>query len=116
MTFSPQRVKFEFLSYFKEFGGPPDAWRVGCGSDAETALFAGNAVDREADIWLWKPTLSANAATLVCDFIRRQLRVPLAEGSSPGRIVYLYRKSRRDIAPPPGAASGSGQAASGSFS
>ena len=39
MVFSPQQIKFEFLSYIKEFGGRPEEWRVGCAVDAQKAMF-----------------------------------------------------------------------------
>lgn len=93
MVFSPQQVKFEFLSYIKEFRGERSEWRVGTGADAEAALFEGNAVDRKADIWLWKPTLSAAAAAIVLRYMNGQLHIPMSENSTPGPIVYLFKRT-----------------------
>jgi hypothetical protein len=92
MVFSPQQVKFEFLSYIKEFGGSPEEWRIGCGADAETALFDENLVDRERDIWLWKPMLSPAAATIVLRYMSERFRVQIAENSTSGPILYIYKK------------------------
>lgn len=107
MTFSPQQVKFEFLSYIKEFGGRPAEWHVGCADDAAQALFAQHAVDAESDIWLWKPTLSAAAARIVFRYLTEQLHVPAAD-DRPGRCVFLFKRGlvEKDVPMParPGAA------------
>lgn len=97
MVFSPQQIKFEFLSYMKEFGGAPGDWRVGCAPDAPKALFEGNAIDREADIWLWKPSLSAAAAGIVFRYMTNQLRVPAANNSAAGSNIFLFKKSPRHV-------------------
>ena len=94
MVFSPQQVKFEFLSYIKEFGVEPEHWRVGSGSDAEDALFRQNKVDRDKDIWLWKPLLSPAAAAIVLKYMTHNLRIPLADNSENGRFIFLFRLSR----------------------
>lgn len=91
MVFSPQQVKFEFLSYIKEFGGRPADWCVGCADDPAHALFAHNAVDAERDIWLWKPTLSPAAARIVFRYLTEQLHVPAAEEQA-GRCIFLFRR------------------------
>ena len=91
MVFSPQQVKFEFLSYIKEFGGRPGDWCVGCADDPAHALFARHAVDAESDIWLWKPTLSAAAARIVFRYLTEQLRVPAADDRT-GRCIFLFKR------------------------
>lgn len=93
MVFSPQQVKFEFLSYIKEFGVDPQAWRIGSATDAEAALFTDNGVDRDRDIWLWKPLLTPNAAAIVLRYMTEQLRIPLAESSGKGPAVFLFRRA-----------------------
>lgn len=94
MVFSPQQVKFEFLSYIKEFGTEPSGWRIGSGVNAETALFEENGVDRERDIWLWKPLLSPAAAAIVLRYMTEQLKIPLADTSAKGPMLYLFRRNQ----------------------
>ncbi|MDQ0390906.1 hypothetical protein [Labrys monachus] len=93
MVFSPQQVKFEFLSYIKEFGGRPAEWCVGCAEDPAQALFARHAVDADTDIWLWKPTLSAAAARIVFRYLTEQLHVPAADDDGTGRCIFLFKRS-----------------------
>lgn len=93
MVFSPQQIKFEFLSYIKEFGGRPEEWHVGCASDAKDALFEQEGVDREQDIWLWKPALSAAAARIVYRYLTEQLHVQRAgANSASGASIFLYKR------------------------
>lgn len=93
MVFSPQQIKFEFLSYIKEFGGRPEDWRVGCAGDAQKAMFEQEGVDRERDIWLWKPALSPAAARIVFRYLTEQLRVPCAESSAHGASIFLFKRT-----------------------
>lgn len=97
MVFSPQQVKFEFLSYIKEFGGNPTEWRVGCAEDATAALFDENAVDQDRDIWLWKPTLSAAAARIVFRYLTEQLHVPSASSTTNGSNIFLFKRGELPI-------------------
>lgn len=92
MVFSPQQVKFELLSYIKEFGTDPENWRIGSAMNAEVALFEDNAIDRDKDIWLWKPLLSPSAAAIVLRYMTEQLHIPLSDRSSSGSNVYLFKK------------------------
>ena len=98
MVFSPQQVKFEFLSYIKEFGGKPAEWRVGCADDAAQALFARHAVNADSDIWLWKPTLSPAAARIVFRYLTEQLQVPAADDGA-GRCLFLFKRAGEPDAP-----------------
>lgn len=91
MVFSPQQVKFEFLSYIKEFGGRPAEWCVGCADDPAEALFARHAVDAQNDIWLWKPTLSAAAARIVFRYLTEQLHLPASDERN-GRCIFLFKR------------------------
>ena len=90
--FSPQQIKFEFLSYIKEFGGLPEEWRVGCAADAQAALFDREGVDRERDIWLWKPALSPAAARIVFRYLTEQLHVPSADSADVGATIFLFKR------------------------
>ncbi|WP_423415674.1 hypothetical protein RLW55_04140 [Hyphomicrobium sp. B1] len=92
MVFSPQQIKFEFLSYIKEFGGRPDEWQVGCAADAQLAMFERERVDRERDIWLWKPALSPAAARIVFRYLTEQLNVRICEGETQGANIFLFKK------------------------
>lgn len=94
MVFSVQQIKFEFLMYIKEFGGRAADWRVGLAADAPAALFGAQKVDPDADVWLWKPALSAAAARTVFRYMTEQFHVPAAEGATDGACVFLFR--RRD--------------------
>ncbi|MGA0533856.1 hypothetical protein [Hansschlegelia sp. KR7-227] len=92
MVFSAQQIKFEFLSYIKEFGGKAEEWRVGCSADAPKALFQDNAIDPERDIWLWKPALSPAAAHIVYRYMTEQFRVPPASRDGVGSSIFLFKK------------------------
>ncbi|MFC3609697.1 hypothetical protein [Stutzerimonas tarimensis] len=93
MAYSVQQIKFEFLSYIKELEAARPQWFVGVCGDAEQALFASRAVDRDQDIWLWKPTLSARAAESVHVFFQERFGLATAPCSQPGpdaSCVFLY--------------------------
>ncbi|WP_313054659.1 hypothetical protein [Pseudomonas lopnurensis] len=95
MVYSVQQIKFEFLSYIREFNSSGDGWFVGVCGDAEQALFDSRSVDRDKDIWLWKPALSAKAAGTVLDYFTQRFNVALATCHEPGtqaNCVFLYRK------------------------
>ena len=94
MALSPQQVKFEFLTYIKEFDVDAETWRVGSTDDAELALFVENDVDKQNDIWLWKPLLTSAEARIVLRYMTQQFGVPLADQSKEGPIVYLFRRSK----------------------
>ncbi|ROO24192.1 hypothetical protein SAOR_15385 [Salinisphaera orenii MK-B5] len=94
MAFSVQQIKFEFLSYMKEFEGNDGAWFVGVCADPEAALFASQMVDRQRDIWLWKPALTPRAALAVRDYFQQKFEIPDARCSAPSAAaccVFLYR-------------------------
>jgi hypothetical protein len=94
MVFSPQQIKFEFLSYLKEFGARPEEWRIGVADDAERALFADNEVDRAHDIWLWKPALSAAAARIVLSYFAERHGIAPAryQAGAAARHVFLFKR------------------------
>lgn len=92
MVYSVQQIKFEFLSYIKEFGGRAEEWRVGVAEDGRRALFELNGVDEERDVWLWKPALSANAARMVRDFFAGRMNLAPAADDAAGACVFIYRK------------------------
>lgn len=95
MVFSPQQIKFELLSYIKEFGGRPEQWRVGCAVDAQAALFEREGVDRELDIWVWKPALTPNGAHIVFRYLTEQFHVPAADSATRGASIFLFKREPR---------------------
>jgi hypothetical protein len=92
MIYSVQQIKFEFLSYIKEFGGRAEEWRVGFAADARYGLFELNGVDETRDIWLWKPALTPAAARTVYDYFTGRFRVPPAAFADEGTCVFLFKK------------------------
>lgn len=101
--FSPQQIKFEFLSYIKEFGGQPNEWRCGCAADAATVLELERTVDTGRDPWIWKPALSPAAARLVHSYFVNNLKAQDHETAATGSQVFLFRprvaEAARDAAP-----------------
>lgn len=91
MVFSAQQIKFEFLSYIKEFGGRPAEWHVGCAPDAQKAMFDAAGVDPDGDIWLWKPALSPAAARIVYRYLTEQLGVKPTPDATAGSNIFLYK-------------------------
>ena len=93
-TFSVQQIKFEFLCYLKEFGTEIDLWCIGTCEHPDAALFEAEVVDREVDIWLWKPALSAKAAAKVRDYFIERFHLkmsPASSSSDHSKFVFLYR-------------------------
>ncbi|WP_110947575.1 hypothetical protein [Pseudomonas bohemica] len=96
-VYSVQQIKFEFLSYIKEFGGA-EGWLIGVCDDPEQTLFDSGMVDAQADIWLWKPALNAGAAGKVLDYFQQRFQIPGASappGMEEANCVFLYRKGER---------------------
>jgi hypothetical protein len=93
-TFSVQQIKFEFLCYLKEFGADVDRWFIGTCEDPNLALFQAEVVDREVDIWLWKPALTAKAAANVRDYFIEKFHLKISNASvssDHSKFVFLYR-------------------------
>lgn len=68
-TYSVQQIKFEFLSYIKEFGGNGSEWTIGLLNEDEHQQLALSDSPKNADlIWICKPALSPNAARIVSDY------------------------------------------------
>ena len=91
MTFSVQQIKFELISYVKEFGGNFSQWSVGTAEDAPRALFEHHMVDPVEDIWLWKPAMTSAAATLVAGWMTERQKA-IAVGDGGGTCVYMFKK------------------------
>lgn len=98
MTFSVQQIKFDCFSYIKEFGARMEDWTIGMAEDPEQAMFDTLGIDRDRDIWLWKPAMTPVAARTVVDFMVGRYRLDPAPGFGPGRAgrcVFMYRRSAR---------------------
>jgi len=80
-SYSVQQIKFEFLSYIKEFGGNGSEWTIGLLNEAEQAKIASSDGSETADlIWICKPALSANAARLVAEYFVTRFGTQKADG------------------------------------
>ena len=90
-AYSVQQIKFEFISYVKEFGADFSDWSVGVCDDAPAALFGEHGLDETRDIWLWKPAVSAVAAAMVRDWICGRQGAAALPGE--GRHVFLFRRA-----------------------
>ncbi|OHV18212.1 hypothetical protein BK022_00910 [Methylorubrum extorquens] len=96
-AYSVQQIKFEFISYVKEFGADFSAWSVGVTEDAPAALFGEHGIDEARDIWLWKPAASPAAAAMVREWMcARQGSAGLA---GEGRQVFLFRRGGEGASP-----------------
>ena len=92
MTYSVQQIKFEFISYVKEFGADFHEWSVGIADDARQALFETNGVDEAGDIWLWKPALTPAAANMIRSWLVERHGVTDASANAPGREIFLFKR------------------------
>lgn len=91
--YSVQQIKFEFLSYMKEFGANGADWFIGC-STGPTVCGESAAIVPEAMIWISKPALSARAARMVHEHMVSRHRVQIAPGAGAveaGNWIYMYR-------------------------
>jgi hypothetical protein len=91
-AYSVQQIKFECLSYIKEFGSRGADWIGGTCADPRQTLFALHAVDEERDIWCWKPALSPAAARTVAAFLQQRIGVRKPEPQEEGACVFLFKK------------------------
>ncbi len=95
--YSVKQIKFEFLSYIKEFGGKGDDWIIGRANCLEDVMSGHEwAGLRQEAIWICKPALSGRAAQIVIDHMVTRHQVgTLAAGATmtDGNWIYLYRHS-----------------------
>ena len=93
MAYSVQQIKFELISYVKEFGGDFSEWCVGRAVDAPEVLFVVNEVDPVQDVWIWKPALTSAAAELVVRWMTDRQNAKPAAGEPEGHCVFIYKKT-----------------------
>ncbi len=90
---SVQQIKFECLTYIKEFGAKGGEWIGGTCADPRHTLFEVHRVDEQRDIWCWKPALSPAAARTVAIFLRDRFGVRQQAPGEEGACVFLYKKT-----------------------
>lgn len=98
MVYSVQQIKFEILSYMKEFGGDFNDWYVGIAADPKYTMFQKHSVHQENDIWLYKQALTFTACKTVQEYFLDILKTDgeaVADGNEDTDCVYLYKKSER---------------------
>lgn len=104
--YSIQQIKFELLSYLKEFGTDGADWTIQLttGTD-DQAVRSLRDSDAQAMIWICKPTLNERSATLIKDHMvsRFGMQSPVAEaGLMPGgperNWVLMHRKASSHVA------------------
>lgn len=99
MILSVQQVKWELLSYLKEFGGGFDEWYVGIADDAKETLETRHGLVLDRDLWIFKQTLTHRAAQTVQEYFVRKLGTDGdIENIEPARredfdCVYLFKKT-----------------------
>lgn len=94
--YSVQQIKFEFLSYIKEFGANGADWLIGCSTGPSLSGESAAIVPDDA-IWICKPALSPRAARLVQDHMisRHQVQIaPGAEQVEAGNWIFMYRSGQ----------------------
>lgn len=98
MVFSVQQIKYEILAYIKEFGGEFHDYYVGIAADPKAVLFKRHKVDEKKDPWLYKQTLTFQAARTVQRYFLEKLGTdgePVNQGDEDTDCVYVYKKSER---------------------
>lgn len=102
MLYSIQQIKFEFVSYIREFGSDGADWAAGLTDGASAADISRRAeIDLDRLIWICKPALSARAAFLVHEHMvaRHQLRaVPNFTTASDLNWVFICRENAASCA------------------
>lgn len=97
MAYSVQQIKFEMISYVKEFGADFTEWSIGLAADAPKALFEINKVDDVNDMWLWKPAITNAAAVMIRDWMTdRQKAGAVAGDDEGGACVFMFKRNRAD--------------------
>lgn len=104
--YSIQQIKFELLSYLKEFGTDGADWTIQLttGTEDQAVLVLQDA-EAQSMIWICKPALSARAAELIRDHMvsrfgmqsPRSQELPVPE-TAERNWVLMYRKAKSHVA------------------
>jgi hypothetical protein len=93
-AYSVQQIKFEFISYVKEFGADFTEWSIGLASDAPKTMFDIHKVDEVVDPWLWKPAVTNAAAAMVCRWMVDRHKAKLVGGDDEtGACVFIFKRA-----------------------
>ncbi len=92
MADSVQQIKFELISYVKEFGGDFAQWSIGRAVDARKSLFEVHEVDPIQDIWLWKPALTCSAAAIVVKWMTQRQKTRSVFEDEDGHCVFIFKR------------------------
>lgn len=93
MAYSVQQIKFELISYVKEFGADFTQWSIGVAVDAPKALFEINKVDDAQDMWLWKPAVTNAAALMIRTWMTERQRASAVAGDDDsGACVFMFKR------------------------
>ncbi|WP_434053103.1 MAG: hypothetical protein RDA78_28420 [Roseibium sp.] len=103
-TYSVQQIKFELLTYLREFGSNGPDWTIqlatGTDDDAVQALEEGGA---ERTIWICKPTLSPKAAGIIRDHMVSRFGMKSPDAAQPmetpgpeHKWILMYREATPD--------------------
>jgi hypothetical protein len=96
MVYSVQQIKFELISYVKEFGADFTEWSIGLATDAPKALFEIKKVDNINDMWLWKPAVTHAAAVMIRDWMTNRQKVGAVAGDiDGGQCVFMFKRTQR---------------------
>jgi len=96
-AYSEEQIRVDIQSYIQRWGGGYDAWYVGIAKDPAGRLFSEHGVNKQEDLWIWRPATSTSAARR----IERYFVELLNTGGGPGGgdqesdCVYAYKKTRR---------------------
>lgn len=105
-NYSVQQIKFELLSYLKEFGSNGPEWHIQIVTGTDDApLLEHDEDDNAPDIWIGKPAINERAASIIMDYmVRRFGVVEIASGdgkSVSGDVrnwVFMYKRAADDLA------------------
>lgn len=102
MVYSVQQIRFDILSYIKEFGGDFRDWYVGIAADPLKTLVETHGLDRENDIWLYRQALTFAACRTLQRYFLETLKTDgaaVTDGDGDTDCVYLFKKSERTMPP-----------------
>lgn len=76
-------------------GGPASAWTVGITGNPQNRLFVDHGVNRQADSWIYIPTVSAAVARNIESYFVNQLGADGGTGGGDENSNYVYAYKKR---------------------
>ena len=103
--YSVQQIKFELLSYLKEFGTHGPDWTIAVVAGPDDGLIKDITLNQNEDeIWICKPTLSAKAASIIAQHMVSRFDLNLLKSSSGSEDqsteknwVMMYRGAKQNV-------------------